>query len=125
MLAQYAQLRNTLKADIQEAVKNELLNERALTPVITTTPVSTSPSINQGSWWKGLGNTQGSNCPTKKPEPPKGCKKPLPPKPEPVQPVQPPQQCQPPLSCPPPPPPFDMSEYIRKDSIPCYGCSLK
>jgi len=122
MLAQYAQLRNTLKADMQEAVKNELLNERALKPVTTTTPSCPSPSINQGSSWRGLGNTQGSNCSTKKPEPPQPPQvcKPLPSKPQP----EPSQQCQPPQKCPPPPPPFDMSDYVKKDSIPCYGCSL-
>lgn len=35
--------------------------------------------------------------------------------------------CPPPAKCPPPPPPPacpDMRNYIRKDSIPCWGCKL-
>lgn len=127
VMSQYQQLRNLLKADIQDAVKNEVLNQRALIPPIKCRTSETTlensnkssessgssssssssgasastPSLWQGSWFRGgskdPSKPAGANCPYAQGQQSN--------QPEPV-------------------PGIDMSQYIRKDSIPCYGCKL-
>lgn len=117
-LAQYEQLQKLLKADIQNAVRAEILNQRALIPPIKCKDPNddkkcedskeSSPSLIQGSWFRGWGkdsSNSGPNTPYAQGQ----------------------QQCQgqqcddTPI---PPANPIDMSQYIRKDSIPCYACKL-
>ena len=74
---------NTLKADINEAIKNELTSEYNLHHPIVTNSNATSTSC----------TTQGKEMLDKK-------------------------------NCPQDVQPIDMSSYIRKDSIPCWGCSM-
>jgi len=75
---------NTMKADINEAIKNELMNEHNLNKPIVTNSCSTSSGTAQG---KEMLDKNQKDCPQNVI-------------------------------------PFDMSEYIRKDSIPCWGCSM-
>ena len=75
---------DTLKVDINEAIKNELMNEHNLNKPIVTDSSSTSCGTAQG---KEMLDKNQKDCPQN------------------VQPI-------------------DMSEYIRKDSIPCWGCSM-
>jgi hypothetical protein len=75
---------NTMKADINEAIKNELTNEYNLNKPIVTDASSSSCGTAQG---KEMLDKNQKDCP---------------------------QNVK----------PFDMSEYIRKDSIPCWGCSM-
>ena len=75
---------NTMKADINEAIKNELTNEYNLNKPVVTNASSTSCGTAQG---KEMLDKNQKDCP---------------------------QNVK----------PFDMSEYIRKDSIPCWGCTM-
>jgi hypothetical protein len=141
VIAKYETLRNLLKADVKDAVKNEVLAQRALINPTTCAATSnkSSSSLQQGSWFRGgkdstspygkgqrdsdnvsqnigdISDIQDKKYGRKhvKPDdlysfnkdvddndydsiyPFKRCEK------------------QP-----------DMSKYIRKDSIPCYGCTL-
>ena len=76
---------NTLKADINEAIKNELTSEYNLHhPIVTNSNATSTTCTAQG---KEMLDKNKKDCP---------------------------QNAQ----------PIDMSTYIRKDSIPCWGCSI-
>lgn len=87
--------RADLLKDIQKAVKNEILSNRATRPVI---PGETRQCFDSDSTAQGQEYTDSCYKDTEYrcPKNPDG-------------------------SCPPVP---DMSQYIRKDAIPCWGCSL-
>ena len=139
VIAKYETLRNLLKADVKDAVKNEILAQRALINPSTCAATSnkSSSSLQQGSWFRGKDSTspygKGQRDPdnvsqnigdvTDIQDKNNGYKHV---KPDDLYPfdkdvdddddsIYPFKKCekQP-----------DMSKYIRKDSIPCYGCTL-
>ena len=99
----FNKIRSILRSDIQKAVKDELLASRATNPVDTSSSGTSSSSLQQGSCFRG-DSTDSSACNTTNPYAigQQGCN---------IDSVK-------------PTPSVDMSQYIRKDSIPCYGCTL-
>jgi len=97
-------VRSILKSDVQKAVKDELLASRATNPVPPACPDANSPALQQGSCFRGASTDpsvpSSSSLPYGTGQ--QSCDS------DSVKPLD----------------PIDMSQYIRKDSIPCYGCTL-
>jgi hypothetical protein len=89
------QQRMDLLKDVQKAVRNELLSNRSTMPILSG-ETRKSKDTDSTAQGKEYENSCHKDSEYRCPKNPDG-------------------------SCPPIP---DMSEYIRKDSIPCYGCSL-
>jgi hypothetical protein len=89
------QQRADLLRDVQKAVRNELLSHRSTMPILSG-ETRKSQDTDSTAQGKEYENSCHKDTEYRCPKNPDG-------------------------SCPPIP---DMSEYIRKDSIPCYGCSL-
>ena len=85
--AMSVQQKAELLKDIQQVVKNEVLAQRQVTPVVPATSPTQSEAIQQGNEY-----SKDKPCPA---NPDGGC------------PAMP-----------------DMSQYIRKDQIPCWNCTL-
>lgn len=76
-------------------VQNTVVVDRKTTPLAATTPEASSDALEQGKWFR---NENSTACPYATGQQATGFPQPY---------------------------PIDMNDYVRKDSIPCWGCSLK
>lgn len=76
---------------------NKVIEHRATDPIVPTVPKVSTNSLEQGSWFR---NASQEGCPYAMGQQVDANAQPV-------------------------PFPIDMNDYIRKDSIPCWGCSLK
>jgi len=76
-------------------VQNAAVADRETIPVTTKTPDASSDALEQGKWFR---NENSPSCPYATGQQATGF---------------------------PQPNPIDMNDYVRKDSIPCWGCNLK
>jgi hypothetical protein len=90
------QQRADLLKDIQKIVRNEVLANRNTTPIINDNDTKTKKETDSVSQGKEYENSCYKDTENRCPKNPDG-------------------------TCPPIP---DMSQYIKKDAIPCWGCSL-
>jgi len=89
--------RSNLLKDIQKMVRTELLSSRQFDSLHPTSEAEDNTSVRQGQDYQRRCQQDGESEEYRCPKNPDG-------------------------SCPPVP---DLSDYVRKDSIPCWGCSLK
>lgn len=76
-------------------VQNAAVADRKTAPVKTETPEASSDALEQGKWFR---NENSAACPYATGQQATGSPQPY---------------------------PIDMNDYVRKDSIPCWGCNLK
>jgi hypothetical protein len=76
---------------------NKVIEHRATDPIVPTVPKVSTNSLEQGSWFR---NASQEGCPYAMGQQVDANAQPV-------------------------PFPIDMNDYVRKDSIPCWGCNLK